>query len=743
MGESHQRAFDGPDVPGGSDPADYRPAPESEALFEIDLHRIVAALRRNLWWIIGIIAACVIIGAVVTMLIVPRYTASATVLIEQEADQIIEDSELAPTVGYQDAERFLQTQVDVIQSRALAERVMQGEDLADDPGFYDALGADMPEEDDLEGRYAQVSGGLDTLRRDTALDLLQENLSVGLPVDSRLANIRFESTNPALSARIANAFAENLIESNLGRKFDSSSYAREFLSQQLQEARQNLENSERELNQYSRAAGLIRVPGQGENADSETTLSVTNDSLVQVNLAASQATANRVSAQEQWQNIANVPVLSVPEVLSNPAVQDLIRQRSQAQAALAEERARHLGDHPSVQALEAQVSQLNTQIQEVGSSIKRSVYLDYQAALDRERSLQGRVNELRSDALTEQDQGVEYNVLKRVAETNRSLYDTLLERYNELNATAGATSNNISLVDRADVPRRPSSPNLPLNMALELLAGLVCAGGFVFVREQMDDHIRAPEDVEAKLGLPLLGLIPVAEDGEDVESEKDASISPIGEAYRSLVANLRFATASGLPRSMVITSAQAAEGKTTSAQAMALNLARMGQKVLLVDADMRRPTLHRLLDTNPKSGLTEVLAKQVSLTEAVQSSEHEHLFYLTAVPLPSDPSMVLSSPRLPELLQEARNSYDIVVIDSPPMLGLSDTPNLAAHADAVILIVDASRSHRGAVKSAIRRLQMVRANTLGAALTKFDPKAAGANYSYYGYNYYSYGAEGA
>ena len=741
MTEPRQRAFDGPDAPGGSAPGDYRAASENEALFEIDLHRIVAAIRRNIWWIAGIVVTCLLIGTLATMLIVPRYTASATVLIEQETDQIIEGSEIAPTAGYQDAERFLQTQVDVIQSRALAERVLQGEGLADDLGFYDALGADMPEEDDLEGRYAQVSGGLDTLRRDTALDLLQENLSVSLPVDSRLADIRFESTNPALSARIANAFAENLIESNLGRKFDSSSYARQFLSQQLQEARQRLEDSERELNQYSRAAGLIRVPGQGENADSETTLSVTNDSLVQVNLAASQATADRVSAQEQWQNIANVPVLSVPEVLSNPAVQDLIRQRSQAQAALAEERARHLGDHPSVQALEAQVSQLNTQIQEVGSSIKRSVYLDYQAARDREQALQGRVGELRADVLTEQDQGVEYNVLKRVAETNRSLYDTLLERYNELNATAGATSNNISLVDRADLPRRPSSPNLPLNMALALLAGLACAGGFVFVREQMDDHIRAPEDIEAKLGLPLLGLIPVAEEGEDVESEKNSKLSAIGEAYRSLVANLRFATASGLPRLMVITSAQPAEGKTTSAQAMALNLARMGQKVLLIDADLRRPTVHRLLETDPKHGLTEVLAGEISLVEAVHPSGQDRLFYLTAVPMPSDPSMVLSSPRLPEVLQDARDSYEVVVIDSPPMLGLSDTPNLAAHADAVILIVDASRSHRGAVKSAIRRLQLVRANILGAALTKFDPKAAGANYNYYGYNYYTYGTD--
>ena len=719
----------------------YRLEPGSEALFEIDLQRILAALRRNLWWIVGIVLGCLVLGAVITLLIVPRYIASATVLIEQEADQIIENSDVAPAVSYQDAERFLQTQLDVIQSRALAERVLAEENLSDDPRFYEAVGAELPEDADLEGRYVQT-GGLEALRRDMALDLLQEHLSVSLPMDSRLADIRFESADPVLAARIVNSFAENFIESNLGRKFDSSSYAREFLAQQLQEARQQLENSERDLNQYSRAAGLIRVAGQGQNADQETTLSVTNDSLVQVNLAASQATANRVAAQEQWQNIANVPVLSVPQVLANPAVQNLIQQRSQAQAALAQERARHLDEHPTVQALRAQVEQLNAQIQDVGSSIKRSVYLDYQAALDREQTLQGQVGELRSAALNEQDRGVQYNVLKRVAETNRSLYDTLLERFNELNATAGATSNNISLVDRADVPRQPSSPNLPLNLALAMLAGLVLAGGFVFVRELFDDTIRSPDDVEAKLGLPLLGLIPRADDDE-VEGAKNTDVSEIGEAYRSLVANLRFATPAGLPRSILITSAQAAEGKSTSAQAMAFNLARLGRKVLLIDADLRRPTLHRLLDVKPAHGLTEVLAGQVSLDEAVYPSELATLSYLTAVPIPPDPSLVLGSPRLADVIGEARNAYDIVVIDSPPMLGLSDTANLAAHADALVITIDASRSHRGAVKSALRRLEIVHANVLGAILTKFDPKAAGSQYDYYASGYYSYGKDGA
>lgn len=714
---------------------------ESEPLIDFDVRRLVAILRRNRLWIVAIVVASMLAGLIITMLMIPRYTASTTLMIEQESDQIIENSEIAPTASYQDADRFLQTQLGVIRSRGLAERVVDAERLASDPRFFEAMGAEMPAEADLAGIYDRA-GGLQDLRRDTALDLLQEYLSVTLPGESRLAEIKFESNDPVLSAKIANAFAVNAIESNLGRKFESSAYARQFLAQQLGEVRQRLEESERELNQYSRVAGLIRVAGQGQNADQETTLSVTNDTLVQVNLAASQATAERIAAQDKWQNVANTPVLSVPQVLANPAAQDLIRQKGQALAALAQERALHLDEHPTVQALQAQVEQLDAQIDSIGNSIKRSVYLDYQAAADKERSLKGQVGSLQSTALTEQDRGVQYNVLKRVADTNRALYDTLLERYNALNATAGAASNNLSLVDQADIPRQPSSPKLFLNLALAFLAGLALAVLFIFVREHLDDVIRAPDDVEAKLGLPLLGLVPASDESE-LDSLRDDMKSDVGEAYHSLVANLRYSTVSGLPSSLVVTSAQAAEGKTTSAGAIASHLARLGHSVLLIDADLRRPTLHRVLGRGALPGLTDVLTGQAKFKEVIHPSQQPNLSLMTALPIPPDPSTILGSPRLGEILREAQDNFDIVILDSPPLLGLSDTPNLAAEAEAVILVIDASQGHRGAVKAALRRLQLVHANVLGAVLTKFDPKALGSGYSYYGYQYYRYGDDKA
>ncbi|MXO67028.1 GumC family protein [Altericroceibacterium endophyticum] len=712
---------------------------QDDSFLEINLHRIFAAIRRNLIWIILAVVICAALGILATMLMVPKYQATSTILVEQEADQIIENSELTPVGSYQDAERFLQTQVDVIESRALALRVIQDEDLANDPRFFEGFSADMPS---AENAPDNVTGeeALANYRQDQALKLLSENLKVSLPATSRLVAIQFESADPVLSARIANAVAENYIESNLNRKFDSSSYARSFLSQQLDEARQQLEESERELNQYSREAGLIRVTSQG-NDKNDTTLSVTNDSLVQANSAASSATAARIEAEDRWRNIANVPVLSVTQVLTNPAVQNLLQERSRVETELAKERARHLEEHPSVQALVAQVEQLNQRIESIGNSIKRAVYLDYQSALDQEKSLENRVSDLRNSALDEQDRGVQFNVLKRVTETNRALYDSLLERYNQLNATAGAASNNVSIVDRAAIPRVPSSPNLVMNLALSILLGLALATAIVFLREYFDDVIRAPDDVERKLGLPLLGLVPKTDENALRQINIDRK-SDVSEAYHSLVTNLNYATRNGLPRSLVITSAQEGEGKTSSASAIAYDLARLGRKVLLIDGDLRRPTVHRYYGVPKQKGLTDLLAGLMSFEDAIfQTEDQPNLFYMTALPIPPDPSVLLGGPRMGEVLQQAEQLFDTVIIDSPPLLGLSDAPTLAAHAEAVMVIIDASQGHRGAIKAALRRLHLVHANVLGAVLTKFDPQAAGGDYGYYGYKYYRYGRD--
>ncbi|NLR41421.1 polysaccharide biosynthesis tyrosine autokinase [Novosphingobium sp. ERW19] len=719
---------------------------DGEPLLVIDFRRLLNLLRKNILWIIGFLAAAVLLGTVLTLLATPTYTARSSVLVEQQADQILEGSELTQNNSYQDADRFLQTQVDVLNSQSLAMRVVEAEKAKDDPHFFESLKSELPEYSDLPTNMTSASA-LNDYRLEQAIILLQENLTITLPRESRVITISFRSSDPKLSARIANAVAKEYIDSNLNRKFDSSSYARDFLARQLQEARAKLETSERELNQYSRAAGLIRVAGQGVNADRETTLSVTNESLVQANAAANQAAADRAAAEDRWEAIARVPVLTTPQALSNPAIQAMIKQKAEIDAQLAAARARYLDDYPAVLALKVQSNKVEQQIQSLGEGIKRSVYLDYRAALEKQRTLQDEVVKLKGIALAEQDRGVQYNVLKRVAETNRSSYDALLERFNQLNATAGSSANNVSLVDEAEIPSEPSSPNFGKNIALSVLAGLVVATAFVFLRDHFDDSIRSPLDVEAKLGIPMLGLIPHVgseSPGNALEQVQRDPKLPISEAYVALVTNLNYATVDGMPKSIAITSSQASEGKSTTANAIAIDLARLGRKVILIDADMRRPTLHRIKGSSSSAGLSDALSGNSRFQDViVKDSNEPNLMYVFAGPRPPEPSMLLGRDRFSKILEEAVSSADVVVIDCPPMLGLSDTASISAHVSGTLIVIDASQGHRGAIKSSLRRLSLVSANVIGAVLTKFDPKTADSAYGYYGYNYYSYGtAEG-
>ena len=717
-------------------PATNLSGPAGAGPLEIDPRAILIAIRRNIVAIAIILAVFIGLGILATILMKPEYIGTSRILIEQQEDQIIEGSDArAAAASYMDADRFLQTQADIVTSRALAVQVVDREGLAESPAFFEAQGEEYPVEEDIDVYDTKLS--IEELRAEIAADVVSENLVVTLPPDSRIVSVSFFSGDPVLAARIANAFAESFIEGNLARKFDSSSYAREFLAQQLQDARSKLEQSERDLNQFSRAAGLIRVAGQGTNADQETTLSITNNSLVQLNDVAAQATAQRVAAEQQWRNIANVPLLNIPEVLQNLAVQRLVEQRSAAEANLAQLSSRYLDDHPNVLAAKAQVDKLDAQIQALAQSIKNSIRLQYESARDRENSIVNQVDTLRADALDEQDRGVQYNVLKRVAETDRALYNTLLTRFNELNATAGATSNNVSLIDTAEPPREPASPRPLINLLAALLCGMVFAGGFVFFREQLDDAMRNPDDVEKKLGLPLLGLIPQVDQDEMKEELQDPK-SPISEAYSALLTNIRYSSGNGVPETIVVTSSVASEGKTTTSFKLATDIADLGRRTLLIDADLRRPTMHRREEVGKHDGFTAVLAGELPLEKAILKSGNANLDLMTALPMPPDPVALLSSESFLKVVDTLRSQYDCVVFDAPPLLGLADATTLAAHVDAVVLAIDSQRGKGGGTRSAVRRLQMVGANIIGVVLTKFDARHSGSAYAYYGSSYYAY-----
>lgn len=720
-----------PVTPGARYQAAYLAAGENP--ISANLRHVFSALRRHFWMAIAIVGAVLLLALISTLLDTPRYTAETSVQINDQSDEVLgsdfEAGNVTPPSDW-DIDRFLNTQLDILRSRGLAERVADRLDLASDERFFSAM----------EVASSAITGD-QAKDRSLAVSLLRGNLEIDLPRATRVATIAFTSTDPATSSAIANAFAEEFIQANLQRRYDSTSYARDFVADQLEEARISLEDSERELNDYAKSVGLIRtrdaLSPDGRDVVAGT---VTTSSLVQLNDAAIQARAARIGAQSRWEAIQGTPLLASQPVLGNPTVQVLMTRRAELQAELQAARERYLPNHPAIGRLEEDLAAVSRQLESTASQVRESVRAEYRAAQNAQAQLDNQVSDARGASLAEQDQSVRYNVLARQADTARSIYDGLLQRYRELNASAGIASSNIAIIDRAEAPNIPSSPNVPRNMALGLLVGLALAGLAVFLRDQLDDVIHTPEDVEDKLDLALLGVVPRAEDGSPIEALENPK-SPIAEAYNSLRGALLYSTPKGLPRIIVVTSAQAHEGKSTTSLAIASGFARIGMKPLLIDADLRRPALDKLFGLRTERGLTNLLVSQDDPATAIIHIDTADIDLLPTGPLPPSPSELLSSPRMAQLLESFAESHDVVILDSPPVLGLADAPMLAAIADGTVFVVEAERGRSGALKAALRRLRSMKPVLLGAVLAKFDPTKSGNRYSaYYGYDYYQYAA---
>jgi capsular exopolysaccharide synthesis family protein len=389
--------------------------------------------------------------------------------------------------------------------------------------------------------------------------------------------------------------------------------------------------------------------------------------------------------------------------------------------------------------LKAQIDELNQKIELEVSNVKNSLHANYMAALSREQQLSAQVNTLKASELNLKDRSIKYNFLQREADTNRTLYDGLLQRYKEVGVTGGVTANNVSVVDRAEAPLKPSRPRPLVNLAIALVAGLGLGAVAAFGAEALDQAIRSPADVEQKLGVPLLGAVPLLTKGVTPEEAMKDPRSSFWEAYFSTRTALQFSSASGVPPTMVVVSARPGEGKTTTSIALAYSLARLGAKVLLVDGDLRKPSVHSRLGLDQGPGLSNYLTGSAGIPELVQPTDNPSLSVITSGPLPPTPAELLAGGRLRAFIADAQKQFDLVVIDGPPVMGFADAPVVAAAVAGTLLVVESGRTGRGQVRSAIRRLRMGHAKIIGVVLAKYDVRNASYGYGYgYGYSYYAY-----
>ncbi|GGD50761.1 polysaccharide biosynthesis tyrosine autokinase [Erythrobacter arachoides] len=697
----------------------------NEHAITIDLLAIRSALFRSRFWVAGIVLMAALAGVVVTLLMTPIFSAASSVQIDQAATKITGTEDSDASAAIQDADRFLQTQVGILHSRSLSQMV------ARDLGFYnnDELLQAFDVTIDAEGLSSAVARD----RKVDAVDsILMNNFYVDLPIESRIATLTFESPDPLVSARVANSFAESFIQNNLQRKVDTSAYAREFLSRQLAEARERLAASEAASNSYSEGA---RILATGPGVDGAAAPTLTAQSLTQINTDLNMATARRITAANEWNAIASVPAMSIPQVNQNPAVQSLVQQLATAQSELEARRARYLPGHPQVIEAQAQFDALRSNVQSLGEQIRRGLRAPYDSSVAAERDLRQRLDSIKEDQIRDQRNSVQLGILERGSQTNRTQYEALLARLNSLNAEAGAPSNNISLVDRADVPDRPIKPSLILNVALSILIGCVLAVLFVLLREQIFGRVRSPDDVERLLALPLLGITPETSETELMADLRDPK-SEIAEAYAAIRAVLAISFTGGLPKCLTFTSASAGEGKSVSCMALALATARTGKRVVVLDADMRRPRQHSLFEVDNVRGLSDLLSSNASISETIQSMVAPNLDLITTGPKPPNPAELLAADQLNPLLAKLGENYDHIFIDAPPILGLADAVELANVSDRTILLVRSGENPPARIRSSIQRINLAQSQIAGVILSRFDAKKAGYGADYgYEYNY--------
>lgn len=688
---------------------------------------------KHRWVILGAFLACVLGSVAITLLMTPVYSAKSTLQIDRESLRVLNVDDEQPRESMYSSEEFFQTQYGLLRSRSLAERVVDSLGLAASDAFIDQMGAAAPP------RGNRTAAEHSRIRREAVIRLVMANFSVYPVRGSRLVEISFESPVPEVSARVVNAYAENFIQANLDRRFESSSFAREFLEEQILQTKAKLEETERALVDYATAQGIVNLSEPGADGAGQTqSLAGTNLSALNASLAS--ARAARISAEQRWRQARSAPLMSQPEVLQNPAIQRLTEQRAQLDAQYEQQARVFREDWPSQVQLRSQIEELDGQINEIARGILASIQGQYVVAANNERALQAQVDGLTDEVQDLRNRSVEYNILQREVDTTRTLYDALLERYKEVGVTGTVSSNNISIVDQAQVPTTPSKPNLLANLALAAMLGLGLGALAALVLEALDESLATPEDAESKLRLPMLGVIPLLPREQTPRDALDDIRSPFSEAYYSLRTALQFSTPDGVPASILVTSSRPAEGKSTTAYATALNLARIGKRVVLIDGDLRNPSMHRIVGVENAAGMSNLLAGAASLAQVVQATAVPNLGMVSSGPLPPNPAELWGSDRLRAILTEMRGEVDHVVIDGPPVLGFADAPLLSAAVDGTLFVLESRGTRRAQARGALRRLTMGRGRLLGGVLTKFNTKAT--QYGGYDYAYdYSYGVK--
>jgi len=705
-------------------------------------------LKRR-WVVLSCLLIVFTTVAIGTLKKKPIYEGKVLIEINPEQPNVLNFQEVLQLTSV-DIESYRETQYKVLQSRTLAEHVIDDLKLCRYPEFYkgsllfgliQVVPDKIPSASDPEPPDRSMDAYRNTVRH------FIDNIDVSPVRRSNLVELSFYSENAELAARIANQLSTDYIDQNLQVKWDEANKASEWLSGKLVGLKAKLEKSDDALQSYARANSIIFV---------EEKQNLVNERLKQLQEEYTKAQALRFQKESLYNLVQAGRVQDLPGVLSNGLIQNLATRLAELERDYAQLTATVKPEYPKAIALKKQIDAMQESLDRQKKALAENIVDDYRSALANEKFLAQAVDEQKKEVNDVAEKSIQYNILKREVDANKQLYEGLLTRMKEATVSAGLTASNVRIVDTAQVPKAPVKPRVALNLALGIVLGAAFGVGLAFLQEYLDNTLKTPDEVERLLRLPSLGLLPdYSPDGTGKGSDKglatvkhgsDGAIAPAVqtgreavEAYRSLRTSILL-SAHPVPKMLLITSAVPSEGKTTITVNLGAMLASLGSKVVIVDCDMRKPSCHRSTGVENKPGFVQCLTGHVELADAILPVPGvTNLSVIPCGPIPPNPAEVLSSPVTPELLNKLRSQFEYVLVDSPPLLTVSDSRILSTLTDAVVLVTRAYGTPYDVVRRARELLYHTGARILGVALNSVDVHKQGG-YGYGdGYGFYRYG----
>ena len=697
----------------------------------VPLSHYLWILRRHRWKMAAFVATCVLVTAVVSARLQPIYESTATVDVDRQAPSEVVGEDSTRTNSPTDADQFLATQVRLIQSDAVLRPVAEQFHLLDS-------------EQQLKGISPEEAQ--ERARAPVALN----RLKVTRPPNTYLLLISYRSPDPALAANVANAIANSYLTHSYEIRIRSSASLSTFMEKQIDELKAKMEKSGMDLAQFEKDLDVI-------NPEEKT--NILSARLLQLNTEYTTAQADRVSKEAAW-NAMKSGSLEAAQVSSQG--QDLAKlsdSLNQARQRFALVKSTYGSTHPEYRKAADELAEVQKEFDSARGNIADRIGVEYREALNREQMLQKAVAETKADWDSLNSRSFEYQQLKREADDDKTLYDELIRKIREADINAGFQNNNIRIADLARPPLHPVFPNIKLNLILAFLFSTLLAVAAALLYDTLDTTLRDPKEASRFLGTDVIGTMPIdrhaaqllknaatvpaaAIVAQTARNEKRKgyyrSTSDFEESVRTIRNTILLSDFEGRLRSIMLTSAGPGEGKSTIAAHLAIANADRGKKTLLIDGDLRRPSIHAKFGLTPREGLSNVLTGEMPWQDVIVSVEgRPNLRILPAGP-GSHRAADLMGPRLATLLDEFAKEYDLAILDSPPLLGFAECLQMATAADGVLIISQAGETRRKAVAEVISVLNRVRANIVGVVLNQVSQNTSADGYSYYGYYRYGY-----